>query len=130
VTSHDSDAKLVQAVCEAMQAGRDGEEALMALFQPDGVLVEPFSGQPRTHTGHAAIRAAFIEMANQPRPPDFRLHVDRVDRDGDRVRAEWRCTSAVLPAPMCGCDFYTIRDGKIARLEVTITRMPAPPDGG
>lgn len=33
--------------------------------------------------------------------------------DGDRVRADWICTSPVFPAPMKGYDLFTIRGGKI-----------------
>ena len=50
----------------------------------------------------------------------MKLVLDRADRDGDRVRADWTCTSPVFPAPMKGYDLFTIQDGKIARLEIVM----------
>ena len=92
----------------------------MSLFADDAVFIEPFSGEPKTHAGFEVIREAFRDSWKEPPPPDMKLVLDRVDRDGDRVRAEWTCTSPVFPAPMKGCDLFTIRDGKIARLEIVM----------
>src|SRR5262249_35903565 len=110
-------------LCTAMQEGPTGSEALLALFAEDGVLVEPFTGRMQTHVGKPAIRASLAEMM-RGRAPDFTLTLGRVDMDGDRVRAEWTCTASVLPGPMRGYDLFTIRAGKIARLEICITEMP------
>ncbi len=52
--------------------------------------------------------------------------MERIDLDGDRVRADWTCSSPVFPAPMRGRDLNTIRDGTIARLEVSLLPAPAP----
>ena len=56
--------------------------------------------------------------------PDQKLLLDRVDMDGDNVRAEWTCTSPIFATPMRGYDLFTIRDNLIARLEVVVTDMP------
>ncbi len=117
---------IIESLFKAMQAGPSSAETMMALFAEDGVMIEPFSGRPVTHTGKPAVAAAFQEMWKDP-PPEIALHIDRVDLDGDRVRAEWTCTSPVFPAPMKGHDLFTIRDGKIARLEITVDEGGAPP---
>ena len=111
---------LVDNLFKAMQMGPEGEELMMSLFAADAVLIEPFSGEPRTHEGFDAVREAFRETWKEPPPPDLKLVLDRADRDGDRVRADWTCTSPVFPAPMKGYDLFTIRDGKIARLEIVM----------
>ena len=54
------------------------------------------------------------------RPPDMVVTMNRIDAEGQRVRAEWTCTASVLAEPMRGVDLYTLRDGKIARLETTL----------
>ena len=120
---NESDRQIVVDLCKAMQEGPTGTEALLALFAEDGVLVEPFAGRPQTHAGKPAIRASLAVMMRD-RPPDFALKLDRVDMDGERVRAEWTCTAKVMPGPMRGYDLFTIRGGKIARLEIYITEMP------
>ena len=96
----------------------------VAVSNDDGVLVEPFTGRMQTHTGKQAIRASLEQMA-QNRAPDLTLTLDRVDMDGSAVRAEWTCTSKVMPGPMRGYDLFVIRSGKISRLEIVITEMPA-----
>jgi ketosteroid isomerase-like protein len=120
----DDDRKVVEELYKAMQAGPATEAAIMALFTDDAVLVEPFTGQPRTHSGKADIRDALAAMW-QGRAPDLVLTLDRIDIDGDSVRAEWTCTSSVLPGPLRGRDCLTVRSGKIAFLEITITEMPS-----
>lgn len=120
------DREVVDRMFQAMQAGADGVDAMMALFAPDAVLVEPFAGPVQTHEGKPAIRKAYQEMNAQP-DPSLKLLLDRVDLDGDRVRADWTCTSDHFPTPMRGYDLLTIRDSKIARLEIVVTDMPAFP---
>jgi uncharacterized protein (TIGR02246 family) len=117
------DRQLVEDMLRAMQAGPPGEQELLSLFTEDAVLVEPFTGRVQTHTGKAAIRANVQEMA-KTRVPDLTLKLDRIDLDGDRLRAEWTCTSAMMPAPMRGYDLVTVRDGRIGRLEIVVTEMP------
>jgi hypothetical protein len=122
----ETDRKVVESLFRAMQAGPGGEEPMMSLFWADAVFVEPFSGQPLTHVGHAAIRESFRQQTANPLP-DMQLTLDRIDLDGSMVRAEWTCTSSAFPAPMRGHDLFTIRDGKIERLEIVVTAMPGAP---
>lgn len=114
----------VEGMFKAMQAGPDGEDAMMSLFADDAVLIEPFSGQSRTHAGTQAIRQSFRNQWNDP-PPDLRLVLDRVDLDGAQVRAEWTCTSPVFPSPMRGYDLFLLdAAGRIKRLEIVVTEAP------
>lgn len=118
-----ADRKVVEDLMHAMQAGPAGEETLLGLFAEDGVLVEPFTGKMQTHVGKQAIRASLREMS-KTRAPDLKLMLDRVDVDGGKLRADWSCTSSILPAPMRGHDFFELRGGKISRLEIYVTEMP------
>jgi hypothetical protein len=118
-----ADRTVVENVFKAMQKGPVGEADMMALFADDAVFIEPFSGVPQTHTGKPAIRASFKSMWDNP-APDLRLTLDRVDVDGEKLRAEWTCTSPVFPSPMKGFDLFTIRNGRIARLEIVVTDAP------
>ncbi len=121
------DRDVVDRLFKAMQAGPAGETEMMELFAADAVFLEPFSGQVQTHEGADAIRASFKEMWANP-APELELVLDRADLDGDRVRADWTCTSPVFPSPMRGYDLFTIESGKIKRLEIHVTEMP--PMGG
>jgi ketosteroid isomerase-like protein len=114
---------VVEGLFRAMQAGPGGEHLMLSLFHEDAVFIEPFSGRPVTHSGHDAIRASFRQQTEQPLP-DMQLTLDRVDMDGGLVRAQWTCSSSAFPAPMRGHDLFTIRDGKIARLEIIVTGVP------
>lgn len=118
-----TDRKIVESLFRAMQTGPGGEAEMMALFADDAVLIEPFTGRVQTHTGKEAIRSSFQEMWKNP-APEVSLNLERVDREGDHVRAEWNCTSTAFPEPMRGYDLFTLRDGKIQRLEVVVTSMP------
>lgn len=93
--------QVVEALFKAMQAGPSGESAMMELFADDAVFIEPFSGQPQTHVGKAAIRDNFRDQWKNP-PPDLTLTLDRVDLDDEQLRAEWHCTSPLFPSPMRG----------------------------
>ena len=121
-----SDRTVIENLFRAMQKGPAGEADMMSLFADDAVFIEPFSGVPKTHTGTQAIKASFKGMWDNP-PPDMRLILDRVDVDADKLRAEWTCTSPVFPEPMKGFDLFTIRNGRIARLEITVTSVPPMP---
>jgi ketosteroid isomerase-like protein len=103
-----------------MQAGADGLNDLLDLFSDDAVYVEPFSGQPTVHSGKAEIRA-FYEYAFSHEMQSPKLTLDRLDLDGERLRAEWTCVLPGLPRPMRGFDLLTLRDGRITRLETTVT---------
>ncbi len=101
---------------------------MMALFSDDAVFVEPFSGTPQTHAGKDAIKASFQSMWENP-APDLELNVDRIDMDGETVRAEWTCTSPIFATPMRGYDLFSIRKGLIEKLEIHVTEMPPMGDG-
>ncbi len=118
-----TDRKVIESLFKAMQAGPEGEEAMMSLFAEDATFIEPFEGRVQTHHGAPAIRESFKKMWADP-APDLKLVLERVDLDGGNVRAEWTCTSAVFSTPMRGYDLFAIKDGKIARLEIVITEMP------
>ncbi|MDA0734062.1 MAG: nuclear transport factor 2 family protein [Chloroflexi bacterium] len=115
---------VVDRFFKAMQAGKEGEEALMALFSGDAVLTESFGGEPQTHHGIDAVRESFRCTWEQP-VPDVKLEVNRVDLDGAQVRAEWTCTAPAFPTPIKGHDLFKISDGKISKLEIIVTEMPA-----
>ena len=114
---------VVERMFKAMQTGLEAEDDMMALFADDAVFTEPFSGEPQTHEGKEAIRKCFIDMWSEP-GPDMELAVDRVDLDGDRINAEWTCTSPAFETPMRGVDKFCIKDGLIQYLEVIVTEMP------
>lgn len=124
-----ADRDVVEEMFRAMQAGPDGVDQMMALFASDATLVEPFAGRPQTHEGKPAIRAAYAAINAQP-DPDLKLSLDRLDLDGEDLRADWTCTSPHFPTPMKGYDLLQIRGGRIARLEIIITDMPALPHQG
>jgi ketosteroid isomerase-like protein len=104
----------------AMQHGPDGVDALITLMADDAVYIEPFSGG--VHHGRAAIRA-FLEQS-QARLPDVKITVERIDVEDDAVTTIWRCESSAFATPSRGRDRFTIRDGKITRLETTLLEPP------
>jgi len=113
----------VEKVFQAMHARAEGEKLMASLFAENASLTEPFSGEPRTHNGKADIMAWFREAVSQM-PEDMAIRVDRLDLDGDRVRADWTCTSSVFLTPMKGSDFYRISGGLIHQAEFVVTEMP------
>lgn len=117
---------LADAVIEryfaAMQLGPDGHDALAELFAVDAEYSEPFSGRS-PHRGRDSIRA-YLTAAAPDAPPDLRLHVERLDIDGDQLTATWRCESPVFAVPSRGRDTFTVRHGRIQRLETTIIDPP------
>jgi len=117
------DQAVVEQVFQAMHARAAGEKAMAALFAPAATLIEPFSGQPRTHQGKDEIMAWFRQAVTEM-PPDMAIKMNRIDMDGDRVRADWTCTSSVFATPMKGSDYYRIRGGKIEHAEFVVTEMP------
>lgn len=110
----------VERFFHAMQAGASSEEEMMALFATDAVYVEPFSGRIREHHGRDAIRAVMREGWRSPLP-EIRIEVDSIAVDGDTVRAEWTCYSPAIPGGSGhGENVFTLRDGKIVRLETRL----------
>lgn len=110
----------IDSFYRAMQAGPEGAAAVAELFAEDGVYVEPFSGG--THAGQAAVRSFLA--GSQGRLPDVRITVDRIDVDGDIVETSWTCESSAFAKPSRGRDRFTVRNGKIARLETQIDEQP------
>jgi hypothetical protein len=117
----DRDRQVVERYFQAMRAGAAGGEEMMSLFLPDAVYVEPFTGESKTHVGKDAIRSNVLASQNQA-PPDMQLILDRLDISEGRIRSEWTCTSPAFPRLVHGQDLWTIRAGKIARLETSILR--------
>lgn len=118
-----NDRQVIENVFRAMQTGPTAENELLSLFADDGILVEPFTGQMQTHEGKAAIKASLVPMwANQA--PDMKILLDRVDLQGQTIRAEWTCTASVMPGPMRGYDLFQIKNGVIHRMEIIVTEMP------
>lgn len=120
----DADRKIVETVFQAMHERADGRDKMVSLFAADAELTEPFSGETKTHKGLEAI-GAFFDGAVADMPPDMTIKMDRIDLDGDRVRAEWTCTSQAFGGPMKGHDLYRIVGGKIVNAEFVVTEMPS-----
>jgi ketosteroid isomerase-like protein len=121
-----SSTETVERYLAAMQAGPTGLDELVDLFTEDAVYVEPWTGQTQVHSGRTEIRAFYA--AALERMPGARLTLDRLDVDGERLRSQWTCEIPMFNGPMRGVDLLTLRDGRIARLETTLTEMPAPPN--
>jgi ketosteroid isomerase-like protein len=111
---------VVDQFFRCMQAGASNADEMMSLFTDDAEYVEPFSGKPSRHLGKPAIRKA-MQMGWERPLPDMTISIDRLDLDGDDVRAEWTCRSPALPGGSGrGVNQYRLRDGRIARLETTL----------
>jgi hypothetical protein len=117
------DRATVERYLASMQAGPGGLEDLVALFDDQAVYVEPFGGQPQVHSGKAEIRA-FFEVALEQHLKDVRLTLDRLDIDSGRLRSAWTCHLPMMAAPMRGFDLLSLQDGRIVRLETTVTEFP------
>ena len=101
----------------AMQAGSAAAQDIERLFSEDATYVEPFSGQPITHNGKSAIMAAMRQGWQNPLP-DMTISLDRVDVAGEHVTVAWTCRSPALPGGEGhGVNLFTLKDGKISRLE-------------
>jgi hypothetical protein len=112
--------QIVEAYLRAMQMGPRGEDGLVELFTDDGEYVESLTvSRPRTHKGKQAIREA-LHGGLSWNPPDLHVSLDRLEVEATELVAYWTCTSERLPHPMCGVDRYTLRDGRIARLETRL----------
>lgn len=96
---------------------------LASLFADDAVYVEPFTPGGGIHTGRDAI-AAWLQASQKDAPPELTLTVDRIDTHEDVLDVAWTCDSSAFSRPSRGRDRFTLRDGKIARLETTITEPP------
>ena len=109
----------------AMRRGAEAEEDMMALFADDATYAEPFSGlEPAV--GTAAIRERLRAGWATPLP-DFELDVLTVETTDAGATTTWECRSAAFDGPRHGRDEYTIRDGVIVALVVTMID-PGPAD--
>lgn len=111
--------QVVTAYFAAMRRGSDAATDLFALFADDATYVEPFSQQGPA-VGLDAIAERFRAAWQNPLP-DLELDVLAVQVDGEIATSRWECRSPGLPGPVRGEDHYEIRNGRISRLEVTIT---------
>lgn len=118
------DRSTVERYLALMQAGSNGLDDLVGLFEDDAVYVEPFTGKPQVHSGKAEIRA-FFARALEHEMREARLTLERLDIDGDRLRSEWTCHVPVMSGPLRGFDLLSLRDGRIVRLETTVTEFPS-----
>jgi ketosteroid isomerase-like protein len=113
---------LVERYFAAMQRGPDGHDELVELFAVDAEYVEPFTGRG-PHRGREEIRA-FLARSAPYAPADLRVHVERLDIAAGQVTATWRCESPDFSRPSRGQDSFTIRDGRIQRLETILIEPP------
>lgn len=111
----------VEKYFNAMGRGSDGEAELLGLFADDAVYREPFGGQ--TLTGRDAI-AEWVRASREQAPPDLVITVERIDVVGEVVEATWTCEAPIFVEPTRGRDRFTIRGGKIERLESEVLVPP------
>ena len=109
-----------------MQRGPEAEDTLIDLFTEDAVYIQALNsrGRPRRYVGKAAIRRV-LHTGLQWNPPDFRIHLNRLEVEADQLVAHWTCTSEKLSHPMHGLDRYTLRGRRIERLETRLNATEA-----
>jgi ketosteroid isomerase-like protein len=108
---------------KAMQHGPDGLAELISLFTDDAVYLEPFTAGGGKHVGRDEI-GEWLAESQVHAPPNLRLTIDRVDAHEDELEVSWTCESPAFAQPSRGIDRFTLRNGKIARLETTLTQPP------
>ncbi len=102
----------------AMRRGAAAETEMLAMFADDAVYDEPFSGlEPAV--GKAAIRDRLRAGWDVPLP-DFELDVRSIEASPSGATARWECRSSAFEHPVDGTDRYTIADGLITELVVTL----------
>ena len=110
-TKEETTAMTVRALNDAVNA-RD-REAAVALFAPDGVFRPGAAGA--SFEGPEAIADALFGFLGAHKSGQFET-VHEVFA-GDEAYSEWKwagVTSEGEPAETHGCDYYLIRDGKVA----------------
>jgi hypothetical protein len=112
---------IVETYFRAMQRGSEGEDELVGLFAENAVYREPFGGQ--TLSGRDAI-GEWIRASRDQAPPDLVVNVERIDVVGEIVEATWNCESPIFLEATRGRDRFTIREGKIERLESEVMQPP------
>jgi SnoaL-like domain len=108
---------------KAMQHGPDGLAELISLFTDDAVYLEPFTPGGGRHVGRERI-GAWLAQSQAYAPPELNLTIDRVDAHEDEIEVTWTCESPAFSRPSRGSDRFTLRGGKIARLETTLSQTP------
>jgi SnoaL-like domain len=104
----------------AMQAGRVGGEAMAALFSPNAIYVEPFSGEVQRHEGRDAIMIAMSRGWDEPLP-NMRIAIEKADTKGDVIKIQWTCFSPALAGGKGkGTNIYRMKDGLIVELETIL----------
>ncbi len=104
----------------AMQSGAAAEADMRALFAPDAVYVEPFSGSLQTHKGRDEILAT-MTAGWKWNPPDMTIDIDHVSVDGVELTVHWTCRASTLPdGKGTGVNRFTLKDGLIVRLVTTL----------
>ena len=104
----------------AMQSGKPGADALMALFAEDAIYEEPFTGETRRHNGKDTILAAMALGWEMPMV-DTRIEVREVEVAGAEVHVGWTCHSPSLPGGKgSGRNVFTFREGVITSLITTL----------
>jgi hypothetical protein len=112
---------MVASYVRAMERGSEGIDDLVALFAPDAIYIEPFSGEE--HRGVAAIRA-YLETASSNAPPALRLEVTLLRVESPHVEVEWTCYSPAFVTPSRGRDKYEVVDGRIRSLRTELIEPP------
>lgn len=118
MTGADTTNGLVDRYFAAMRRGAAAEEEMMALFAADATYSEPFSGlEPAV--GKEAIRARLRSGWDHPLP-DMELDVLSLEITDEGATSVWECRSSTFAHPQRGRDDYTIRDGLIVSLVVSL----------
>jgi ketosteroid isomerase-like protein len=110
--------ELIESYFQAMRTGAIASDAILDLFADEAVYIEPFGGAPTEHVGKDAIRRSFVESQRHA-PADMTLTLDQVEVEHNCIRSVWTCMSPTFAQPMRGQDLWTIRGGKIYRLETS-----------
>ena len=108
--------EILDAVLDAFNA--HDLDAIMRLFAGDCVLEMPRGPDPwgRRYVGHAAVRAGL--QARFDGLPDVHYADHQHFVDGDTGITQWTVTGTTpdgVRVEARGCDFYTLRAGKIVR---------------
>ena len=111
--------EVVSRYFAAMRRGEQAETEMLALFAPDAVYIEPFTGIDQPAVGREEIRARLRRGWESPLP-EMELDILEIEIDGSHARSTWECRSPGLPHPVRGEDRYEIADGCITRLEVRL----------
>ena len=93
--------RVIGAYFAAMRRGASAETDLLALFAPDAVYIEPFSGVPGAAVGIDQIRDRFRQGWNNPLP-DLELEILKLVIDGQHATTTWECRSPGLPRTSAG----------------------------